>query len=159
VAITRQTLKVEPFVQALLRRLKPRLADIRLIQRMEPGLTVNMDPDMLERMLENLIVNASEAVAPQGEITISASRMGGGIAITVADDGPGLTEEFVKDRLFKPFQTTKPTGTGIGLWHVKNMAQQVGARVLLDNRRTRGAAFTIVFPDEELKNRSEAELG
>jgi len=148
VTITRQTLKVEPFVQALLHRLKPRLADIRLIQRMDADLTVNMDPDMLERMLENLIVNASEAVAPQGEITITASRSGGGTVITVADDGPGLTDEFVKDRLFKPFQTTKPTGTGIGLWHVKNMAQQVGARILLDNRRARGVAFTLVFPDE-----------
>ncbi len=151
VTVSRQNLTVEPFVQALLRRLKPRLADIRLIVRMEPGLTVNMDPDMLERMLENLIVNASEAVAPQGEITITASRSGGGTAITVADDGPGLTEEFVKDKLFKPFQTTKPAGTGIGLWHVKNMAQQVGARIVLDNRRTRGAAFTIVFPDEGAK--------
>jgi putative PEP-CTERM system histidine kinase len=148
VAVVRQTLKVEPFVQALLHRLKPRLADIRLIQRMDNGLTVNMDPDILERMLENLILNASEAIAPQGEITITAMRIGGGTAITVADDGPGLTEEFVKDRLFKPFQTTKPTGTGIGLWHVKNMAQQVGARIMLDNRRARGVAFTLVFPDE-----------
>lgn len=147
VAIARQTIKVEPFVQALLHKLKPRLADIRLIQRFETDLTVEMDPDMLERMLENLIVNASEAVEAQGEISITASRIGGGTAITVADDGPGLTDEFVKNRLFKPFQTTKPTGTGIGLWHVKNMAQQVGARIVLDNRRARGVAFTLIFPD------------
>ncbi|MEN6475130.1 MAG: XrtA/PEP-CTERM system histidine kinase PrsK [Syntrophaceae bacterium] len=157
VEIAHKPVHVEPFVQSLVNKLKPRLATVQLIQHMEDGLELNTDPEMLERMLENLIINASEAVSPQGEITITAARarLGGGIAISVADDGPGLTEEFVKKRLFKPFQTTKPTGTGIGLWHVKNMAQQVGARITVDNRRARGVVFTLVFPDEATKNEDQ----
>lgn len=144
-AVTPGLVQIAPFVEALLERLKPRLSALKLTQHIPDGLAITTDPHLLERMLENLVVNASEACDDHGEILISAGRSPDTIWISVADDGPGMAPEFVRTRIFKPFQTTKPTGTGLGLWQVKHMAQQIGARITAQNRLPQGAVFTLIF--------------
>ncbi|MFA5653805.1 MAG: ATP-binding protein, partial [Desulfomonilia bacterium] len=63
------------------------------------------------------------------------------------DNGSGMTEEFVRERLFKPFQTTKKHGTGLGLWQVKSIADQLGIKLEIANRPAQGVKFTIRIPD------------
>jgi signal transduction histidine kinase len=58
-----------------------------------------------------------------------------------------MTEEFVRERLFKPFQTTKKHGTGLGLWQVKSIADQLGIAVDVENRPAQGVKFTLRIPD------------
>jgi len=103
---------------------------------------------MIERILENLIINAAEAAADEdGRIRIQSGKDNGAVYISVEDNGGGMTEEFVRERLFKPFQTTKRHGTGLGLWQVKSIADQLGIGVDVENRPARGVKFTIRIPD------------
>lgn len=102
---------------------------------------------MIERILENLIINATEALSDQGRITIQAGRENGAVSLSIEDNGPGMTEEFVRERLFKPFQTTKKNGTGLGLWQVKSIADQLGMGIEVENRPAQGVKFTIRIPD------------
>jgi signal transduction histidine kinase len=110
-------------------------------------LTTN--PDVLEKILENIIVNAAEAVGDDGRITVNVGTTGGEPFISIADNGVGMTDEFIRDKLFKPFQTTKKKGTGLGLWQVKSMADQLGARIDVMRNPDRGVTFTIILSHKE----------
>ena len=155
--IAYQAIEVKSFVNSQLNKFKPRLATVRLTQHIQDGIMVTTDFDLLERMLENLVINAIEAVSPLGEIMITATLSNGATSITIADDGPGIADEFMRNMMFKPFQTTKPAGTGLGLWQVKNMAQQLGARIMINNRHPHGLACTMIFPADNRS--SEKDLG
>ncbi|MGC9323115.1 MAG: XrtA/PEP-CTERM system histidine kinase PrsK [Desulfomonilia bacterium] len=144
--LTTQVIPVAEFLDSLLGRLQPRLNTIRCARQVEETLQVTTDPAVLDKIMENLVVNATEALPSDGEITISAGENEAEIFISVADNGPGMPEEFVRERLFRPFQTTKKKGSGLGLWQVKNLTEQIGARIEVENRPGRGATFTIVLP-------------
>ena len=144
--LTVELFTLAPFVDHLMERLRPRLTGLTLHLDLEDGIQVRTDPAVLDKILENLVVNATEAVPSGGEITLTATRRNGEVAITVADNGPGMPEAFVQEHLFRPFQTTKMKGSGLGLWQVKNLTEQIGARIELDNRPGSGAAFTLTLP-------------
>ncbi len=145
--ITRQSFPVQALVETLVSKLHPRLADIELVRRIDEDLQLNTDPELLEKILENIVVNATEAVASDGRIVIAAQRDGSKAHISVEDTGTGMSEDFIRDRLFKPFQTTKNKGTGLGLWQVKHMADKLGASIEVTNYPAQGVKFTITFPD------------
>jgi PAS domain S-box-containing protein len=113
-----------------------------------PGLEVN--PSALEQVLTNLAVNAFQAVAADGEVTISARLQGDRLALVVEDNGPGVPDE-VLPRLFEPFFTTKTTGkgTGLGLSVSHAIVEQHGGTLRAENRSgpgIRGARFTVLLP-------------
>lgn len=150
-----KTFDVSPFMEGLLSRIKPRFMGIEIVRNIDEGLSVKTDPDVLERILENIIINATEAVGEEGLIAITA-RMGTGTPLfSISDNGEGMTEEFIRESLFKPFQTTKKKGTGLGLWQVKNMADQLGARIEVTRNQGRGVTFSILIPSETKKNEQE----
>ncbi len=140
--------KMHVFLEELLIGLRPRLQDIRVIRDFHDGLELTTDPDVLEKILENVIVNAAEAMVEAGEITITARMDGDTPVIAVTDNGIGMSDEFIRDKLFKPFQTTKKQGTGLGLWQVKNMADQLKARIDVKPNRDRGITVSICFPQD-----------
>jgi len=79
------------------------------------------DPHYLQDALLSVVQNALEAVAPaEGRVTVRTREERRGrkrsVVVEIEDDGPGMSEEFVRDRLFRPFQTTKPEGVGLGLY-------------------------------------------
>lgn len=145
--LSQETVPVGDLLGLLLSKLDPRLDKLAVATSVEPGLTARTNRDMIERILENLIINATEAVADQGRITIQAGRDSGAVSISIEDNGSGMTEEFVRERLFKPFQTTKKHGTGLGLWQVKSIADQLGIKLEIANRPAQGVKFTIRIPD------------
>lgn len=145
--LSRETVPVGDAIGLLLSKLDPRLEKLTVTTSVEPGLEVRTNRDMIERILENLIINAAEAVAGQGRITIQAGRDSGAVFVSIEDNGSGMTEEFVRERLFKPFQTTKKHGTGLGLWQVKSIADQLGIGIEVANRPAQGVKFTIRIPD------------
>ena len=113
-----------------------------------PGLEVN--PSALEQVLTNLAVNAFQAVAAGGEVTICARLHDERLALVVEDDGPGLPDD-VLPRLFEPFFTTKATGkgTGLGLSVSHAIVEQHGGTLRAENRSgpgLRGARFTVLLP-------------
>lgn len=144
--LNRTTFHAGSFIEGLLERLKPRFAGIDVVTDIEGALTIHADPDLLERILENIIVNATEAVGEDGRIAVKVRMDGGYHIFSVSDNGCGMSDEFMRERLFKPFQTTKRKGTGLGLWQVKNMADQLGARIEVARNPQCGVTFSIWLP-------------
>jgi signal transduction histidine kinase len=111
---------------------------------------IDGDPELLKEVFVNLIVNACEAMESGGEIMISeeeaiAEMMGRAILIKVADNGPGMTDD-VKARALAPFETTKPDGTGLGLFIAVRIIEGHGGKLELDSTPGKGATFIITLP-------------
>jgi len=145
--LDKQRIQLGSLVDNLLGNLQPRLVNIEIVRNIDGKLEIQSDPDMLGKILENIIVNATEAVSANGKITITAKKDGDGCTISIKDNGTGMSEEFIRDRLFKPFQTTKKKGTGLGLWQVKNMADKLGAVIEVTNYPAEGVMFSITIPE------------
>jgi signal transduction histidine kinase len=89
--------------------------------------------DRLERVIGHLVQNAIDATGERGKVALRVLRDGASAVVEVADDGVGMTHEFVRDRLFKPFQTTKPHGMGIGVYESFQYVTGLGGRILVDS--------------------------
>lgn len=119
--------------------------EIRL--RMETDRRFLADRDKLARVIDNGLRNAIEAMGEEGgELWISVQSRGRCVAIRIEDSGPGIPAEEMP-RLFSPFHTTKPTGTGLGLAYSRKVVEGMGGRIRLENRSAgRGAALTVELP-------------
>jgi signal transduction histidine kinase len=149
-----ETVAAAPFLDGVL---QPLAADLRergievgLDLRLDPALQVALDRDRIQRVLENLLTNAREALAAweQGKrVAVRARVEEGRLAIRVADSGSGLPEEAV-EHLFEPFATNgKKQGTGLGLVTVRNLVQAHGGEVRVEAKAPEGgAAFTVLLP-------------
>lgn len=111
-------------------------------------LTASVDRDQMLSLLTNLLLNAIEATPPGGTIAVRVERDRGGILVEVSDTGPGIGAE-IEGRLFTPFATTKPTGTGLGLTIARRVARDHGGTLTGANRPGGGAAFTLTLPTAE----------
>ncbi|MCI0343561.1 MAG: ATP-binding protein [Planctomycetales bacterium] len=89
------------------------------------GPRVSGDPRRLTQVVLNLVLNAAEAAGPGGRVAVRLSEAPAGAALEVRDSGPGVPEP-VRDRLFSPFVTTKPNGTGLGLALSRRIAREHG---------------------------------
>src|SRR5262249_32207388 len=84
--------------------------------KVQPGLRALGHEERLERVLGHLVQNAVDATCDGGQVSVSAYCEPGHTIIEVADTGQGMTPEFVRERLFRPFQSPKPAGMGIGAY-------------------------------------------
>jgi signal transduction histidine kinase len=104
------------------------------------------DPDMLRRALLNLVLNAIDAMPHGGKLLLAARTAGSEVEISIADTGPGLSDDVAR-RIFEPFFTTKGKGTGLGLAIVYRIAEVHGGEITAANRSSGGALFTLKLPD------------
>jgi nitrogen fixation/metabolism regulation signal transduction histidine kinase len=122
--------------------------DIDLSMVVEPEtLEIGADADLLDQALINLVRNAIEALrdTPSAEIALSARRVPGGrVAISVADNGPGISPDQI-EKIFVPFFTTKRQGSGVGLTLVRQIATAHGATVDVSDTPGGGATVTLRF--------------
>lgn len=113
-----------------------------------PALPVSLyiDPARLRQMLLNLLTNACEALDQGGQIEIVVHRHRDRLELTVADNGPGIAPEH-RARVFEPFFSTKPGGTGLGLALVRKFAEEAGGQVDCEpNPAGRGSLFRVSWP-------------
>jgi signal transduction histidine kinase len=99
----------------------------------------------LRRAFSNLYRNAAEAMQGAGAIDVTVSGDGAGMAITIADHGPGIPAE-LRQRVFEPYFTTKDDGTGLGLALVRVTLEAHRGSIAVDETAGGGATFTIVLP-------------
>ncbi|MGE5517183.1 MAG: ATP-binding protein [Bacteroidota bacterium] len=119
---------------------------IRLLAVVDKTLpAVHVDRVQLNQVLLNLVRNGMDAMPGGGEIVISAELAGDAVAVQVADTGPGVSEE-VASQLFKPFNTSKAAGMGLGLTICRSFVEAHGGRLWLDSNGPAGAAFRFVLP-------------
>lgn len=137
-------------LEPLLRQLLP--ASVRLrIETPETVLPVDFDRSQFELALLNLASNARDAMPDGGELSLSATRLGlSDIGLTVSDNGMGMSEE-VRQRIFEPFYTTKPagSGTGLGLAVVYSLIEHAGGRIDVEATAGGGTTFHIRLPMAE----------
>jgi signal transduction histidine kinase len=126
---------------------------VLLLTVLAPDLgTIYVDPSMFERVITNLALNAAQAMPRGGTLTIETSNVealpdqrGAGVALTIRDTGVGMNEE-TRARLFEPFFTTRPTGTGLGLPTVRRIVEQHGGQIAFDSEPGRGTTFRVCLP-------------
>jgi signal transduction histidine kinase len=105
-------------------------------------LRVQADVDLLRQVLVGLLVNAVEAVGPNGEVSLDARTRDDAVEIEVADSGPGVPAE-LHARIFEPFFTTRARGTGLGLPIARQIVEAHGGKLEVGERRGGGARFTV----------------
>ena len=104
-----------------------------------------VDSTALEQSVAHLIQNALDASSGE-PVIVRVDRDGTDIAITVSDKGVGMDGEFIRNRLFEPFTSTKPGGFGIGAFEARSLVTAMGGRLSVDSRPGRGTTFTILLP-------------
>jgi len=110
------------------------------------GLAAFGDEERLEHVIGHLIQNALDATADGGKVSVRLERDGRFAAIDVADTGAGMSPEFVRDHLFKPFETTKKTGMGIGVYESSQYIKELGGRILIDSTPEVGTHVRVLLP-------------
>ncbi len=103
-------------------------------------------PVRLERVIGHLIQNAIEATPADGEVRVRLLREQDSAIIEITDTGCGMSEQFLRNRLFKPFESTKATGMGIGTYETRQYVRELGGRIDVDSREARGTVFRVVLP-------------
>ncbi|MBL7169113.1 PAS domain S-box protein [Candidatus Bathyarchaeota archaeon] len=117
-------------------------AVLELDERLE---SVYLDGTKINRVLDNLIQNAVEAMPTGGRLTVTAKRDRGKINLTVSDTGVGMPPDVIRS-LFKPFHTTKEGGLGLGLYYCKRTVEAHEGTIELDSEVGAGTTFTIMIP-------------
>jgi signal transduction histidine kinase len=118
----------------------------RIHKNLDPTIMlINADPDLLERVLVNLILNALDASPPDATVTVKTRQAAGAVEITVLDRGQGVATEH-REQIFNPFFTTKPSGVGLGLAISARIVGEHGGSIRVDSEPGRGAAFTVTLP-------------
>ncbi len=111
-----------------------------------PGVLALGDEERLEHVIGHLVQNALDATAMRGTVTVNLDRDGAFAVIAVADTGVGMSPEFVRDRLFKPFETTKQTGMGIGVYESTQYVEGLGGQLLIDSTPDVGTTVRVLLP-------------
>ena len=116
----------------------------------DPSLRVLADRERLERVVGHLIQNAIEATPRTGKVTIrllrDAAGPSGRALIEIADTGEGMSEEFIRERLFKPFDSTKSAGMGIGVFESREYINELGGSLEVSSKPGAGTTFRVLLP-------------
>jgi signal transduction histidine kinase len=114
----------------------------------EKAKEITADPELLKRVLSNLVNNAVQAMSEGGKLEIRIYKEPGEVVITVQDSGVGIPEE-VKPKLFTPLFTTKSKGQGFGLAVVKRMTEALGGTVSFSSEEGNGTNFMVRIPQRK----------
>ncbi len=112
-----------------------------------PGLLVHADADRLERVVGHLVQNAIDACQGRGQVTVSGiAESDRWLLLSVTDTGSGMSEQFIRERLFRPFESTKAMGMGIGTYESREYVRQLGGDILVESLEGQGTTFRVRLP-------------
>jgi putative PEP-CTERM system histidine kinase len=134
---------------------KRRQREVRLIG--DASQWAHVDAGALEQALGQLLQNAIDASGDADPVTVRVEPAGASIAIAIADKGAGMDSEFIRNRLFQPFASTKADGFGIGAFEARSLIVAMGGRISVDSRPGQGSTFTILLPAAEPADEPQRE--
>jgi signal transduction histidine kinase len=151
----------EVSVNAIIQRVLSRFkipADIELVTKLDESLpSILADPDQLNRVFDNIILNAIQAMDKGGRLVVETGTYDPEwIAISFTDTGDVIPEE-IREKLFEPLFTTKAKGIGIGLALAKNIVDKHGGEIDFESRIGEGTTFTVRLPIGTSEERNEKE--
>ena len=123
-----------------------------ILSTIDSGLVARGNAAGLEQALIHLVQNAIDASDPGEAVELSCFESGGDVAIEVVDRGAGMSEEFIRTRLFQPFASTKENGFGIGAYEARTLIAAMGGRLEVESAVGEGTRFTIILPGAEIQS-------
>jgi putative PEP-CTERM system histidine kinase len=121
-------------------------SEVELIKELEPLPRLLGDREQLYSVVTNLLLNAVDAVTPKGRVTVRTTFDDGWIGLSIADDGCGMTPEFVQNSLFRPFRSTKKSGLGIGMFQSKMVIEAHHGNIQVTSQVGIGTTFHVRLP-------------
>lgn len=104
------------------------------------------DPGRLDQALTHLVQNAIDASPRDAPVRLRLGRRDGEAVIDVIDRGTGMSAEFVRAKLFRPFTSTKEGGFGVGAFEARALIVAMGGRLEIESREAEGSRFTVILP-------------
>lgn len=139
--------EVAPLLNAIIEKTRASAGEksISFELRCEAGISMNTDPDCLNKIIGNLADNAAKAVKDSGTVTIGASRADGEVVFSVKDTGTGIKRSHA-DHLFERFFRGAGSGVGMGLAIVKELVDACGGKIEVQTAWGKGSVFTVHIP-------------
>jgi putative PEP-CTERM system histidine kinase len=119
---------------------------VNLIKDLRPVPSIVADPEHLQNVLTNLLLNARDVAGPGGEVRVATSERNGCAVLAVSDNGCGMSPEYLKNSLFRPFHTTKKDGLGIGLYQSRMIVEAHKGTIEVESEPGKGATFRVILP-------------
>lgn len=113
---------------------------------LQPGVSTRGHAERVERVLGHVVQNAFDATPASGYVRLILDAEGSQARVRVEDSGCGMSEDFIQNRLFKPFQTTKASGMGIGAHESYQYVQELGGKISVHSELNRGTTVTLLLP-------------
>ncbi|MHB8947785.1 MAG: XrtA/PEP-CTERM system histidine kinase PrsK [Rhodoferax sp.] len=111
--------------------------------------------ERLERVIGHVVQNALDATDPTGRVWLNLDRTRGQARIVVGDTGQGMSQDFIRERLFKPFQSTKTSGMGIGAYESFQYVKELGGQIEVDSQVNQGTTVRMLLPLFEAQQGSD----
>ncbi len=111
---------------------------------------IQVDPEQINKVVVNLALNAKEALGPGGQVRICTRQENSWAVLAVADNGCGMPAEFIHRSLFRPFQTTKKHGIGIGMFQCKMIVEAHRGRIEVESAPGKGTTFRVFLPIQRI---------
>lgn len=136
--------KVEAVVRSVCKALGG--ANVAIDLDLAPGIFAVAHEDRLDHVIGHLLQNAIDATQSGGRVSVRLYRDEGFAVVEVTDKGVGMTPEFVRERLFKPFETNKPMGMGIGVYESYQYVRSLGGEIRFESTPGAGTRVQIRLP-------------
>ena len=132
---------------------------VELVDPVPLQVQVRAHPERLERILGHVVQNALDATNDDGKVSAQLLLLDGAkVRIVVTDTGCGMSPEFLRDRLSRPFQTPKRSGMGFGVFETRQYLNEIGGELQFDSQVGQGTRVTIELP-RLMGGRSEIDDG
>jgi putative PEP-CTERM system histidine kinase len=122
------------------------LRGVDVTKELQPLPRLLADRAQLGSVITNLLLNARDALGEGGRIAVRTEQRDGRVILSVADNGCGMSEAFVRDSLFRPFQSTKKNGLGIGMFQSRAIVEAHGGTIWVESTPGKGTTFFASFP-------------
>lgn len=136
---------VNKLIEATISEIKG-LVSNSITQNLETLPPVFIDSEHMHKVIDNLLINANDALRQGGQINVRTRCNDKWVEIAVSDNGCGMSGEYIKKNLFRPFQTTKKHGMGIGLYHCKAIIEAHKGRIEVESEEGKGSIFRVLLP-------------
>jgi putative PEP-CTERM system histidine kinase len=129
---------------------------VELTRELRPLPQILADRDQIQSVVNNLVLNARDALGPGGRIRVGTEQIGNSVVLTVMDNGCGMSAAFMKDCLFRPFQSTKKKGLGIGMFQSRMIVETHGGSIRVESEPGKGSTFRINLPAKDGRGENQA---
>lgn len=135
-------------------KLIPEVIESKKAFKLKPAFTakcrqakVRGDPAQLSRIIGHILQNALEATPENGQVSLMLDCEANRIDLDIVDNGMGMSADFMQERLFRPFDSTKGAGMGIGAYECREYVRSLGGQVVVSSKPGEGTRFSIQLPE------------